>query len=185
MTTGETGDLVGGGEYEVNSHRAHLSAYVLIAGLILELVNSIVWYRGSETLAGMVAVLLIVGGVWGEVFFANRARLAGDRQLAEYQARAAEALQKAREAELELARLKAPRALTQEQRARIVGKLQQFSGTEYDITVSDVDPEILGFVFAVELVLSTSGWTELDWQGTGETFIRQGQPLICISRDSI
>jgi len=105
--------------------------------------------------------------------------------LAEYQARAAEALQKAREAELELARLKAPRALTQEQRARIVGKLQQFSGTEYDITVSDVDPEILGFVFAVELVLSTSGWTELDWQGTGETFIRQGQPLICISRDSI
>src|SRR5216683_2290973 len=71
-----------GGDYELNSHRAHLAAYFLIAGLILELVNAIIWYRGSETLAEMAAVLLIVGGVWGEVFFANRARLAGDKLLA-------------------------------------------------------------------------------------------------------
>jgi hypothetical protein len=47
-----------GGEYELNPHRAHLSAYVLIAGLIIELVNAIIWYRGSETLAEIAAVAL-------------------------------------------------------------------------------------------------------------------------------
>jgi hypothetical protein len=35
-------------EYEVNSHRSHLSGYVLIAGLVLELVNAIVWYEGQK-----------------------------------------------------------------------------------------------------------------------------------------
>lgn len=135
-----------GGEYETNSHRAHLSAYVLIAGLVLELLIAFIWYRGSETLAEMVAVLLIVGGVWGEVFFGNKARIAGDKQLAQYEARTAEANQKAQEAILELAALQAPRVLSREQRGRIVDKLKQFSGTEYDITVSDADPEILNFV---------------------------------------
>src|SRR5258708_7089167 len=71
-----------GHEYEVNSHRAHLFGYVLIAGLVLELVNAIIWYKGLETIAEISAVLLIVIGVWGEIFFANKARVAGDRQLA-------------------------------------------------------------------------------------------------------
>jgi hypothetical protein len=71
-----------GHEYEVNSHRAHLSAYILVAGLVLELINAAIWYKGPETLAEMAAVLLIVGGVWGEVFFGQRARIAGDKQLA-------------------------------------------------------------------------------------------------------
>src|ERR1700682_5440307 len=103
-----------------------------------------------------------------------RAAIAGANE------RAAEATQKAQEASLELARLKAPRVLTREQIDRIVDKLKQFSGTEYDITISESDPEILGFVAAIELVLSTSGWTELDWQGTGEALIREGRPLIRI-----
>jgi hypothetical protein len=77
-----------------------------------------------------------------------------------------------------LARFKAPRVLTQEQRGRIVEKLKHLSDTEYDIAISDGDPEILNFVFIVELVLSSAGWTELDWKGTGEAFIRPGQPLI-------
>jgi hypothetical protein len=98
--------------------------------------------------------------------------------VAEANARAAEANQKAREAELALEKFKAPRLLTKEQRGRIVDKLKQFSGTEYDITVSDGDPEILNFVFAVELALSTAGWTELNWQGSGEVLIREGQPHI-------
>jgi hypothetical protein len=73
---------------------------------------------------------------------------------------------------------RAPRALTAEQRGRIVDKLKQFPGTEYDIAVSSSDPEILHLVFIVELILSTAGWTELDWQGTGEGLIREGMPNI-------
>jgi hypothetical protein len=91
----------------------------------------------------------------------------------------AEAIARAAEAQLALEKFKAPRTLTPEQRGRIVDKLKQFSGTEYDITISDADPEILSFVFTLELVLSTAGWTELDWKGTGEALIRGGkQPLI-------
>jgi hypothetical protein len=91
-----------------------------------------------------------------------------------------EAKARAAEATLELAKFKAPRVLTEEQRGRIVDKLKpQFSGTEYDITISNSEPEILSLVFAIELVLSTAEWTELDWKGTGEALIRAGkQPLI-------
>lgn len=71
-----------------------------------------------------------------------------------------------------------PRVLTQEQRGRIVDKLKQFSGTEYDVAISDSEPEILDLVLAIELVLSTAGWTELDWKGTGQALIRGGKPLI-------
>jgi hypothetical protein len=103
-----------------------------------------------------------------------RAAIAGANE------RAAEANQKAQEASLELAKFKAPRVLNEEQRGRIVDKLKpQFSGTEYDITIIDSEPEILNLVFAIELVLSTAEWTELDWKGTGEALIRAGkQPLI-------
>jgi len=91
-----------GSESELNSDRSHRAGLVLIAGLVLELINSIVWFHGPETIAGMVAVVLIVGGVWGELFFSHRARVAGDKQLAQYDARDAEANQKAKEAALEL-----------------------------------------------------------------------------------
>jgi len=76
-----------GGEYERHTHRAHIAAYVLIAGLILELVNAAIWFHGPETIASIVAVLLIVAGVWGEVHFGHKARLASDKQLAQYEAR--------------------------------------------------------------------------------------------------
>jgi hypothetical protein len=112
----ERGEDDFGEQYEVNSRRAHLSAYVLVAGLVLELVNAVVWYEGPKTLAEMAAVLLIVGGVWGEVFFGHKARIAGDTQLAQYEARTAEATARAEEARLELARLTTPRVISDEQR---------------------------------------------------------------------
>jgi hypothetical protein len=120
-----------GREYEANSLRAHLSAYVLVAGLVLELVNAVIWFKGPETIAEMVAVLLIVGGVWGEVFFGHKARIAGDKQLSKYEAQTAEANARALEAQAELARLKTPRMLSPEQRARISEKLRQFAGQQY------------------------------------------------------
>jgi hypothetical protein len=134
MAEDEKGDL--GGEYEVNSHRAHISAYVLIAGLILELANAIIWYRGPETLAEMAAVLLIVSGVWGEVFFANRARIAGDKQLAEYQTRTAEA-------QLEAEKLKAQfawRFLPLEKMAELANKLR-VTPASVQISYLQSDPE--------------------------------------------
>jgi hypothetical protein len=87
MAKDDNGDL--GAEYDRNSRLSHIFGYVLIGGLVLELINGLIWFRGSETVAGIIAVLLIVGGVWGEIFFAHRARVAGDRQLAKYESNTA------------------------------------------------------------------------------------------------
>lgn len=152
------GDDDPGRQYEVNSHRAHLAAYVLIAGLVLELINAVIWYRGPETIAEMAAVLLIVGGVWAEVVFGNRARVAGDKQLAQFEARAAEANSKALEAQVELERLKAPRLLSEGQRARIAEKMRQFAGQEFSgaVTMGVSDAWTLWRLIAA--VLREAGW---------------------------
>ena len=155
-----------GGEYETNSHRAHLSAYVLIAGLVLELINAFIWYRGLETLAEMVAVLLIVSGVWGEVFFGNKARVAGDKQLAQYEARTAEANQRAQEAALELARYRQPRVFTRDQMYRIAEKLKPFAGMQFAGATVGRDPEILGFLQHIETTLTLAEWREIDWHSS-------------------
>jgi hypothetical protein len=76
MTDGGNKEVFGD-VYEVNSRRAHLFGYVLIVGLALEIINAVIWYKGSETIAEVIAVLLIVGGVWGELFFGQKARLRG------------------------------------------------------------------------------------------------------------
>jgi hypothetical protein len=166
--------------YELNTFREHISAYVLVGGLVLELVNAGIWYEGTKTLAEMAAVTLIVLGVWGEVFFGNRARIAADGQLEEYRARTAEANQRAQEATLELAKYRAPRRFTQEQLYRIAEKLKPFaaSGMQYACASVGMDPEHIGFLQAIEAMLLVADWREIDWQwssgvarGAGRTTI--------------
>jgi hypothetical protein len=172
-----------GREYESNSHRAHLAAYVLIAGLVLELVNAIIWYRGPETIAEMVAVLLIVGGVWGEVFFGNKARMAGDKQLAQYEARVAEsnaraeeANQKAQEAALQLARLTTPREIAGEHLADLVDAISPFPGTPF-ILLMQPEPEPMALMNQLSDALLAAEW---NWLGTGQpiAFTRPGKPPV-------
>jgi hypothetical protein len=124
---GDSGADDFGREYEVNSRRAHISAYVLVAGLVLELVNALIWYEAPKTLAEMSAVLLIVGGVWGEIFFGHKARVAGDNQLAQYAARTAEADARALEARLALEKYKAPRTLSLSQMSDIASKMSKWA----------------------------------------------------------
>jgi hypothetical protein len=146
---------------EVNSQREHISAYVLIAGLLLELIASVVWFKGVETVVGMVAVLLIVGGVWGEVFFGKKASDAGDKQLAKYKARAAEA-------ELALAQLEerlAPRKMTQEGQKLIADRILPFAGITGEIGTSPPEIESMRLESAIHAALSTGGWK-----------IQRGQP---------
>lgn len=146
---------------EVNSQREHISAYVLIAGLLLELIASVVWFKGIETVVGMVAVLLIVGGVWGEVFFGKKASDAGDKQLAKYKARAAEA-------ELALAQLEdrlSPRKLTQEGQNIISKRISPFAGMIGEIGTSPPEIESMRLESAIHGALSGGGWK-----------IQRGQP---------
>lgn len=176
-----------------NSRRVRWSAWAIVGGLFTE-VLVLLWFSAAksafETGLLIISNFIIAAGVFGEDHFAHKSGEAAtrlqqisDEKVATAEARAAEADQKAQEAILELARLKARRDLTQKQRGRVVDKLKKFSGTEYDISINSIDPEILNFVFIVELILSTAGWTELGWQGPlgVQVLTREGQPSIAIS----
>jgi hypothetical protein len=115
--------------YEWNTHLGHVSAWVLIGGLALELINGLVWFHGPETVSGMVAIFLIGGGVWGEVHFGNKARIAGDTQIAGYKARADEANARALEAQLALEKFKAGRMLSPEQAADVASKMSDWANS--------------------------------------------------------
>jgi hypothetical protein len=65
-----------GSNTDHNLRRARAAGYVLLAGLFLEVVSCIIWFHGIETLASMVCVALVAGGVAGEIFFEHRASLA-------------------------------------------------------------------------------------------------------------
>jgi hypothetical protein len=161
-------------KYEANMHRAHISAYVLIAGLILELINGVVWYHGIETIAAMLAVLLIVGGVWGEVFFGNKARVAGDAQLAQYEARTAEANERAEEARhqgiearLELLRFRTARAVLFKEgptAAFIANAIRQFAGTNFDTGFDLNSGEQADFAWCLQDAPTDGGWVHIPWK---------------------
>jgi hypothetical protein len=65
-----------GRDTDHNLRRARVAGYVLLAGLLLEVVSCIIWFHGIETLASIVCVALVAGGVAGEIFFEYRASLA-------------------------------------------------------------------------------------------------------------
>src|SRR5258705_7025441 len=64
-----------GRDTDHNLRRARVAGYVLLAGLFLEVVSYIIWFHGIETLASMVCVALVAGGVAGGIFFLYKARL--------------------------------------------------------------------------------------------------------------
>ena len=65
-----------GRDYDRNIRRARVAGYVLLAGLFLEVVSDIIWFHGVQSLVSITCVALIAGGVSGEIFFENKARLA-------------------------------------------------------------------------------------------------------------
>ena len=68
--------------YDHNLSRARIAGYVLLTGLLLEVVASLIWFHGVETLASIIAIALVAGGVAGEIFFEGRARQANKATVA-------------------------------------------------------------------------------------------------------
>lgn len=86
---------------------------------------------------------------------ADRFRL----QIAQANARASEADARAAQARVDLARFRAPRTLTLEQRKRIIAKCKMFSGTPFDLAL-DPDPESIHLLGVIEDLLISCGWIE-------------------------
>jgi len=96
----------------------------------------------------------------------------------EAKAQAAQAEQRAAEASLELAKLKAPRTLRPEQQNRIIAKLNPFGGTKFDIGLMPSDPEAEMLLTVVESMLSTARWEQIDWNGGTIIYTRTGKPVV-------
>ena len=62
--------------YDLNLSRARTAGYVLLTGLFLEVVASMIWFKGIESVASLIAIALVASGVAGEIFFEHRARRA-------------------------------------------------------------------------------------------------------------
>jgi hypothetical protein len=79
---------------------------------------------------------------------------------------------------LALEKLKAPRKLTPEQEADVVGSIKAFAGVPFTIGLFN-EPEALDLMAQLERVLAAAGWVEGDWKGSGDTRLsRPGKPSL-------
>jgi hypothetical protein len=136
-------------------------------------------------------LLVAVGAVGGSVAgflhwrrsgqlqtFLEAENLAQQKEIANAKATAAQAEQRAAEATLELARMKAPRTLTAEQQERIVSVLRPFVGTRFDVGLVQGDAEAAEFIALLEAVLQRAGWIQVDWVGGDIVMTREGKPTV-------
>jgi hypothetical protein len=151
-----TGDLQS--RYEFNSAWADRIAFLIVAGLAIEIAAVFILHKPPlEGALTIVANLLIVLGVWGELIFARRAKEAGDGIVAQANAGAAVANARAEEAKLELARLTTPRSLTAEQQSELTERAKPFAGTPFDMFIKP-DKEPLDLANQISVALTAAGW---------------------------
>jgi hypothetical protein len=157
--------------YDFHSTWADRVALLIVLGLAIDIAAVFIFQRPFlwEGALAVVANLLIALGVWGELWFARRAREAGDAIVAEAKARAATANERTAELELtleneRLARVRierelAPRYLSAEQYERITEKIRPFAGTPFSLG-ADLTAEPM-FVDMIAALLSLAGRWEL------------------------
>jgi hypothetical protein len=97
--------------------------------------------------------------------------------IAEANARAAEASARAVEAQLALEKFKAPRTLSLEQQAKIIGEMKQFSGTPFVLGVF-IEPEAIALLTQVDEILIAAGWVEQEWKASAIVYSREGKPNV-------
>jgi hypothetical protein len=98
-----------------------------------------------------------------------------DRARETLQASVANANARAAEAELALARFRAPRVLTEDQKQLLIGKLKPFAGTPYDTGLASGDKEQEDFMWHFDKVLRDAGWNFAGWMSPviGDALIRR------------
>jgi hypothetical protein len=94
---------------------------------------------------------------------------------------AATAEQRAAEANLELAKFKAPRQLTPDQQHAIANNLRPFPDIKFDAGLAPGDAEAASLLVSIETALSQAGWTEINWNGGDIVLNRTGRPTAGLS----
>ena len=173
---------------DFNSKWADRIALLILVGLLLDITEVLVLGRPwPEWMLTVLANSFIMIGVYGELWFAKRAREADDSRVAEANARAAEANQKAAEVTLELVRYRAPRRLGETARDRISEKLRPFKDVIFDTGWAYPNEEQHDFVWDLEQALTSADWNQVDWPG-GWVTTRSSRPkagIVSVSDVSI
>jgi hypothetical protein len=107
------------------------------------------------------------------------ARLEVEAQLA--RAAFASSTARAKEAELALERIKAPRVIDEEQRHQIVRRLKTFAGIHFDLAIRP-EPEPQAFAEQIAAVLQAAGWIRVAKQNAGSLAITiPGKPNAAVA----
>ena len=166
-------------KYEFNSRLADQFGYLLLLGLLVELIFAFLIEKPPlERYSTLVADAFIVMGVWGELHFAHRARVAGDAVQADAGARIAEANRDTLAAQLELERFrKARREIMRGHDSEIADALRPFSGTPFDMGLPQGDGEAADFAWDLEPILVAAGWQHVDWTGSNISLQQGSRPI--------
>jgi hypothetical protein len=148
--------------YAINTRRSELFGYVLLAGLVVEWAFAFILKKPLwETISAAVSDSLIVAGVWGEIHFGKKARVAGDAAVADADARVAEALQKAAEAHERAAaveKLTAWRHISPEQTEQLTTALRGMGlPIRLMIEYQQGDPEAFSYSWEVAKIFADAG----------------------------
>jgi hypothetical protein len=138
------------------------------------------WYL-IATFIGIVAAFFALLASYRNVVLSGRISTSQKVQIAEAGVKIAEANQKAKEAQLELARLINPRMISEEQQAQITEKAANFGGTKFDLAMVPNDIEAGELLQKIEAALIAGGWVEESWAPSNQLevmiFDRSGMKL--------
>jgi hypothetical protein len=130
-------------------------------------------------LAAAAAVIATAGSIVAHKREAAGAELALETFKLETERKISEADARAAEANLELAKFKAPRLLDDAQQSIVAGKVAMFSGTKFDAGIGPKgDPEPLYLLRSISDSLKSIGWVHVPWTGDGETYTEAPLPAV-------
>ena len=122
------------------------------------------FHVGRNLWPAIIGNVLIIAGVWGELWFLKRARSADDSRVAEAERGLEAALLRAVSAEEELIRLRTPRSrLISGRETEIPEKLRPFKNVVFDTAVGPNDKEVEDFLWNLEPILWNADWKQVDW----------------------
>jgi hypothetical protein len=167
-------------DVERNEARSKWAAWVLVAGLVIEVVLAFNFSEGKTPLehwSPVLADIMVALGVFGEIHFSGKAARAQKALQSIIDGKLTEALERAAKAQEDLIKFRTPRAdlLTTKALGLVIQKIAPFAGTKFDIGHDDLDREVWDFLWKLEPALSVAGWVHVNWVG-GNTFPKMNWP---------
>ncbi len=103
---------------------------------------------------------------------------AAHERAARAESETAQAQERISQLNLQILKMQAPRQLTMETAARIVGSCSGFGEIRFDSAINGSDAESLEFITVLQAVLAQAGWIGVNWTGNTMALTRQGLPSV-------